>query len=241
MQLLDAPPLRVVGADVLHRSRDEAAEQRHELDLLVRERVGVEARDREHPDRTRADEQRSEDPAVEPERDEQAILVVRAVGEIAAHDRLAGENLLERRAREPADGPGRQDFVRADAGRRDRRRRVVLDEDDRDAVERHDLLQLLDERAERVLDLERRAERARATVRRLERVDVVAELVSQRLRLLCAREPELRLLVQAAHEPADDETREQQHADRERDAVGGEAGRAEVLRAEVLAVSEHAE
>ena len=50
-QLLDRLPLGLVGADVLDRGRDEAAEQRDELDLLGRERVGLDARERDHPDR----------------------------------------------------------------------------------------------------------------------------------------------------------------------------------------------
>ena len=230
MQLLHPAPLGLVRADVLHRRRHEPAEQRDELDLLVRERVGRLPGDGQHPDRPRADRQRRDELAAQAERDEQTVLRELRVGEVVAHDRMAGEHALQHGALERADAAGREQLVRAAAGGGDRRRRVVLDEHDRRAVERNEAAQLDDERAERLLDLQRRAERAGAAVRRLERVDVAAELVAKRLGLARAHQPESRLLLQTAHEPADDEPAEDEDAGGERRAVAPEARRPEVVR-----------
>ena len=186
-ELLDPSPLGLVGADVLHRGRDEAAEQRDELDLVLAERVGPVAREAEHPDRAGAEQEWRHQLAAQTEREELLVGGRVPLLEVAAHDHLSLEHALEQRALDRVAVPGREDLVRTAAGGRHRRRGVALDEDDRRPLEGKETAQLADERAERLVELERRAEGARAAVRGLEDVDAVAQLVAQPFRLGGAR------------------------------------------------------
>ena len=177
-QLLDGLPLGLVGADVLDRRRDEATEERHELDLLVREGIRLLPRERDHADRPCSENQGSDQLAVEPERDEAAVLRVLVVGELAPDDDLAVEHAVEHRAVKRPLAPGGKHLGRAAACGGDRSRGVALDQHDRRALERHEPAYLADERAKRLLHLERGAERACAAVRRLEHVHTSAERIA---------------------------------------------------------------
>ena len=205
-QLLDRPALGLVRVDVLRGGRDEPAEQREQLDLLLLERVAAGADERQHPDRARAGDERRREPAAEAERDERLLLPVPRRLELAPVDGLVRrEHVLEQRAGERRRRARREGVVRAGAGGGHHARRAVLGEDDRDAVEREQAAQLADERAERLGELERRAQRARAAVDRVEEVGAPAELVAEGLRL---RRPRLRARVLDAELPderADDE------------------------------------
>src|SRR5207248_11368666 len=72
-QLVDRPPLGLIGADVLRRGRDQPAEQADELDLRRREGILLAAQQREHARRPRPREQRSGDAAAEPEPEKLAL------------------------------------------------------------------------------------------------------------------------------------------------------------------------
>src|SRR5204863_4422763 len=75
------------------------------------------------------------------------------------------------------------------------------------------------ERAECLVEVQRRCERAGAAVCRLEDVDATPELVAQRLRLACPRLRDGGLVAEPPDEPADDRARDQEDAERERDAI----------------------
>ena len=182
------------------------------------------ARERDHPDRPRAEQERRDQLAAQAEVDELAVLRVRRVGEVAGGRRPR----RRARARAPSRGAGRRcpagrHVVRAAPGGRDRPRRVVLDEHDRRAVERHEPAHLADERAERLLDLERRPERARQRFA-ASSTSTRRPSASRRRSASAARSRAApRLDVEPADEPADDQPRQEQQAGREGDAVPDEA------------------
>src|SRR5207248_2803579 len=67
-QLVGGRALGLVGADVLHRCRDEPAEQRRQLDLLGREGGALPANDREHADGPGAEQERRAEPRARAQR-----------------------------------------------------------------------------------------------------------------------------------------------------------------------------
>ncbi len=153
-ELLDASPLGLVGADVLDGGRNEATQQRDELDLVRAEGVRTVARQAQHPDRARADQQRRHELAAQPER--KKLLVGRGIafGQIAAHDELALLHPLQQGAFDRVAVPRRENLACAPTGRGHRGRGVSLDEDDRRSLEGDKTPQLADERPERLVELE---------------------------------------------------------------------------------------
>ena len=216
-QLVGARPLGLVGTQVLDGGRDEPAEERHEVDLLGSERVGLGTRQRESADRAGAQLKRSEDTRADAERAQVGFLGISILGDVLAVDRPPlADHLLENRLRHADRAPGREDVVCADTrGRHDARARRLHDEDRR-AVEGEQSTQLLDEGGERGIEVERRAECARRTARRLEHVDSTPELVAQPLRLGGALVGGPSLTPLHVHEPTDDAAERDRHEHAER-------------------------
>ena len=156
-QLGDGPMLRVVGADVLDGRGGEASDQRHELDLLGREGIGLGAGEGDQPERGRADEQRRRQPRAQPEVDQHVLLRVAPIGHVRAVHRPS------RRARSrrsiPPTGPelpaGKTSPTPLPADG-EHLEPLALEQHDGDPVERHDTSNLADERRERLVELERR-------------------------------------------------------------------------------------
>jgi hypothetical protein len=136
-ELLDGPPLGFVGANVLHRGRDETPEQREQLDLVPAERVRLRADDRDHPDRAGTRQQRRGDARPEPEAEQLHLLGVAALGHVLPVDRLAAQHVGDQRVLDRAQRSGSEHAVGAAAGSRDDVGDISLGEHDRRAVEGH--------------------------------------------------------------------------------------------------------
>src|SRR5215207_9212737 len=88
-----------MGADVLDRVTDLPAEERHEVDLVTIERVGLLARDRHHPEDATARIEWRDDARLEARLGELTLLRVERVRvHVPADDRLAGDHGLHDRA-----------------------------------------------------------------------------------------------------------------------------------------------
>ena len=148
-ELLDGLALGLVGADVLHRARHEAAEQAGELDLVLGERVRLGPDEREHPDRAGPLQQWCRKPTAQAEREELLLLGKVRAAHVAPVDRLVrAQELLQQRAVDLPRRAGRQNLVRTRAGHRHHLRGSALTEDDGDPVEREQPAHLADERIE---------------------------------------------------------------------------------------------
>ena len=224
LQLLDRAALALVGADVLHRRGDEAAEQAHQLDLVLRERVALVAADRDEPDRAAADVERRGDARVDPERPQPRLLGVFGA---RSRSRLTivwprGDDVGEQAALERQHRSGRHHLVGERAGGRDHASRAFVGEHDRHALERHERAQLADERARGLVEVERRAERPRTAVGCVEQVGAAAQLVAQRLGLLDPALHVAALGLDAVDEPADEQRHHEAREDLEDEEVDPE-------------------
>ena len=151
--------------------------------LVLAEGVDAFAREAQHPDRARSEQERCDELAAQTEAEEQLVRMELPLFEVAPDDDLTVEHSLQHRAPDRIAVAGRKDLALAAPGSRHRRRRVAFDQDDRRPLEGDEPAQLADERAERFVELERGAERPRTAVRCLEHVDPVSELVAEALRL----------------------------------------------------------
>jgi len=228
-ELLDSRPLRLVGADVQHGRRDEAPEKREQFHLVGREGARPFAHERDHPERTRAGEERRGDAAAQTELEQLRLLRIALVRNVLAVDGLTAEHLLEQRALDGPVRPRREDVVRGAPGRGHHLRAARVGEHDRHPLERNQPAELANERVEGLVQLERRAQRPGAAARRLEQVDAASKPVAQTFgfgRLLAGGRS---LLAETPDQPPHDQTCEQQNPDREGDAVPDESGRPEAV------------
>jgi hypothetical protein len=168
--------------------------------------------------------ERRDDPAAHAEREQARLLGVLQVGDVAAHGGLGAlDHLAEQVLLEPEARAGRHHLLGGLAGSGDDVRLPVLEQDDRQAAERHEPAQLARERAEGILQVERRAERAGTAVRRVEQVGAAPQLVAQGGgpgRLLLGRAA---LSGEARHQRPDDQRRDQPRPSLEGDEVAAVA------------------
>ena len=194
---------------------EPSPQQGHELDLLLAEGIGLDADDRDHPDRAGADEERRGETAAQAELAELMLFGVGGVLHVAPVDGLrACQNFLEHRARNGSARPDREDGVGAGARRRHHACSAVVGENDRRAVEAEESAQLPNERCEGLVEVERRPERPRAPVGGVEDVHAPAQLVAEALGFAGALLGELGLTSQAVDEPADDQAHQEPEPER---------------------------
>src|SRR3954447_24411659 len=91
--------LGVVRADVLHSRCGQAPDERHELDLLRREGVGLAAAEGDETERRRTDEQRRGETRAHSELEQLVLFRMETIREIPAVDRPPTADRLEDRSR----------------------------------------------------------------------------------------------------------------------------------------------
>ena len=213
--------LGCVRAHVLNGEADLPREHRDQVGFVGRERVGLGAGDREHPQKLASRREGRDDAGPKPGPGQFLLLrVLRIRVHVAANDRLRlARYVLEDGARHrPRRSAGIEAFgldapVRHDDGF------VSIDEDDRQALELEDAAQLAEEAVERLVLLERRCESARNPVDGLELIGSPPQLVAQLLRLSGPRVGHGGLAPKPRREPADEQAHEHLEAERERDGV----------------------